>query len=73
MNSVADVAVHAEKLGYNYNQVLNMMERDQILPFYERKSLEVYKGIGNSYGWCDELCEIFDSYVDTYGKQELSD
>lgn len=76
LNSVADVAAFAESMGdkrFCYNGVLAMMERDNILPFYERKTLEVYKGVGNSYGWSDELCEIFDAYVNKHGAQELTD
>lgn len=75
LKSVADVASFAETMGENYcyNGVLNMMEEDDIIPFYERKTLEIYKGIGKSYGWSDDLCKIFDAYIDKYGDQELTD
>lgn len=75
LNSVSDVAAFAESMGkgYNYNGVLTMMEEDHIIPFYERKTLEVYKGIGKDYGWSESLCEIFDAYVEKHGDQELTD
>jgi hypothetical protein len=75
LNSVADVAAFAESMGkdYHYNGVLALMEKDHILPFYERKTLEVYKGVGKGYGWSEALCEIFDAYVEKHGSQELTD
>ena len=75
LNSVADVAAFAESMGkdYHYNGVLDLMEKDRILPFYERKTLEVYKGIGKDYGWSEALCEIFDAYVEKHGDQDLTD
>lgn len=75
LNSVADVAAFAESMDkdYHYNGVLSLMEQDRILPFYERKTLEVYKGVGKGYGWSPELCEIFDAYVEKHGAQELTD
>lgn len=75
LKSVSDVAAFAETLGkdYHYNGVLTLMEKDHILPFYERKTLEIYKGIGKDYGWSEALCEIFDAYVDKHGDQDLTD
>lgn len=75
LNTVADVAAFAESMGkdYHYNGVLSLMEKDHIIPFYERKTLEVYKGVGESYGWSEALCEIFDAYVEKYGDQDLTD
>jgi hypothetical protein len=73
LNSISDVASFAETLGYDYNSVLSMMERDSIIPFYEQKTLDIYKGIGNAYGWSDELCTIFDAYVEKNGNQVLTE
>lgn len=73
LKDVYDVASFAEKLGYGYNQFIEMMEKDDILPFYERRTLEVYTGVGKSYGWSPELCAVFDAYVEEYGEQELTD
>lgn len=73
LKDVYDVASFAEKFGYGYNQFIEMMEKDGILPFYERRTLEVYTGVGKSYGWSPELCAVFDAYVEEYGDQELTD
>lgn len=75
LNSISDVASFAETLGkdYHYNGVLTMMEKDRIIPFYEQKTLDVYKGVGKDYGWSETLCEIFDAYVEKNGAQELTD
>lgn len=75
LNSVADVAAFAESMDkdYHYNGVLALMEKDRIIPFYESKTLEIYKGVGKDYGWSETLCEIFDAYVEKNGKQELTD
>lgn len=73
LKDVYDVASFAEKFGYGYNQFIEMMEKDGILPFYERRTLEVYTGVGKSYGWSPELCAVFDAYVEEYGEQELTD
>lgn len=73
LNSVADVAAFASTLGYCYNSVLSMMEKDSIIPFYEQKTLDVYKGVGKDYGWSDDLCKIFDAYVEENGNQMLTD
>lgn len=75
MNTVFDVASFSESLSdsYTYNGIIEMMEIAGILPFYESKSIEVYKGVGKAYGWTEELCIIFDAYVEKYGDQELTD
>lgn len=73
LKDVYDVASFAENLGYSYNEVISMMEKDDILPFYEMRTLEVYTGVGKAYGWSPELCTIFDAYVEEYGDQELTD
>lgn len=73
LNSVADVASFSESLGYSYNSVLSMMENDSIIPFYESKTLDIYKGIGKDYGWHEDLCIIFDAYVEKNGSQSLTD
>lgn len=73
LNSVADVAVFAEKLGFNYNQFINLMEESNIIPFYERKVLEVYKDVGIDYGWSEEVTNVFNKYVEENGSQMLTD
>jgi hypothetical protein len=75
LNSVADVAAFAESMGkgYHYNGVLVLMEKDHVIPFYEQKTMDVYKGIGKDYGWSEALCEIFDAYVEKHGEQTLTD
>lgn len=50
-----------------------MMEKDDIIPFYEQKYLSIYVGIGKSYGWSEEVCKVFDAYVEKNGEQNLTD
>jgi len=73
MKSVYDVASFAEKLGYSYNQVINMMEKSGVVPFYEQKTLTIYTGVGKDYGWSEKLSDIFDAYVKENGAQDLTD
>lgn len=73
LNSVFDVAEFAEKFGFNYNEFINLMEKSKIIPFYERKVLEVYIGVGKDYGWSEEVSNVFDKYVEENGTQMLTD
>ena len=73
MNSVYDIACFAEEFGICYNSFIEMMEKDDIIPFYEQKYLSIYLGIGKSYGWSEEVCKVFDAYVEKNGEQNLTD
>ena len=73
MKSIYDLASYAEKFGYSYNHVIGMMEESGLVPFYERKTIAIYKGVGNDYGWDKDLCFIFDEYVKEHGNEELTD
>lgn len=73
LNSIYDVAVFAEKFGFNYNDFINLMEKSKIIPFYERKVLEVYIGVGKDYSWSEDVSNVFDKYVEENGSQMLTD
>ncbi len=74
LNSVYDVAVFAEsKCNIDYNTFINLMEKSNIIPFYETKVLEVYKDIGKDYGWSEEVTYVFNKYVEENGNQILTD
>lgn len=73
-NSVFDVAAFAEeKLDIDYNKFIDLMEESKIIPFYERKVLEIYKDIGKDYGWLQEVTDVFNKYIEENGSQILTD
>lgn len=73
-NSVFDVAEFAErKCNINYNAFINLMEKSKIIPFYERKVLEIYKDVGKDYGWSQEVTDVFNKYIEENGSQILTD
>lgn len=64
MTEYSDIAAWAETNGYgNYNYILSLMEKSKMIPGYERKTMEIYEGVGKDYGYNEELCKILDSYV----------
>ena len=72
MMDYADVAAWADmnKLG-SYNGVLALMEEDHMIPGYESKTFDLYKGVGKSYGYGQELSNILDAFVQANGAQEI--
>jgi len=73
MTEYSDIAAWAETNGFsNYNYILSLMEKSKMIPGYERKTMEIYEGVGKDYGYDQELCEILDSYVNlcNNGKSE---
>lgn len=70
----SDIAAFAETLdkGCEYNQVLQMMEDDMFIPFYEDSVKEIHVGYGKAYGFSDELSEIFDQFVIQTGQNVIS-
>jgi hypothetical protein len=73
MKTIADVACYAEEQGYlSYNQALAQFEKDGIIPGYEEHVLDVYDGIGNTYGWSEITCKIFDGFIEAYNVDSVS-
>jgi hypothetical protein len=71
MYDIGDVAAFAETLGFDYNQTISLMEKDNFVPFYEKSSKELYIGIGSDYGYSDELSTIFNEFVKAHGECEI--
>lgn len=72
MEDFSGVAAWAEmnKLG-DYNNVLGLMEKDRMIPGYESKTFDLYKGVGRDYGYSEELSSILDAFVEANGAQEI--
>ena len=72
MLTYADVAAWTDtnKLGH-YNSVLSMMEESNMIPGYETKTFDLYKGVGKDYGYTEELSDIIDAFVKANGAQEI--
>jgi hypothetical protein len=72
MEDFSSVAAWAEmnKLGC-YNNVLGLMEKDRMIPGYESKTFDLYKGVGRDYGYSAELSIILDAFVEANGAQEI--
>ena len=72
MEDFSSVAAWAEmnKLGH-YNNVLGLMEKDRMIPGYESKTFDLYKGVGRDYGYSEELSSILDAFVEANGAQEI--
>ena len=72
MNTYADVAAWAEGEGLcGYNATIALMEKSGLIPGYESPTFELYKGVGQSYGYDEELCRILDAYVSEHGDGEI--
>ena len=72
MKDYADVASWADtnKLGH-YNSIISLMEDDTMIPGYESKTFDLYKGVGKDYGYAPELCQILDAFVEANGAQKI--
>lgn len=55
----------------DYNAVIGMMEKDHMIPGYESKTFDLYKGVGRDYGYSQELSQILDAFVEANGEQEI--
>ena len=68
----ADVAAWADGNGKgDYNTVLGLMTKDRMIPGYESKTFDLYKGVGRDYGYSEELSGILDAFVESKGPQEI--
>lgn len=72
MLTYADVAAWADtnKLGH-YNSTLSLMEESQMIPGYESKTFDLYKGVGKDYGYTEELSSILDAFVEANSPQKI--
>lgn len=51
----------------SYNEVLDLMQKDGFIPFYETVYKEIYVGYGIDYGLSDQLSDIIDEFARTNG------
>jgi hypothetical protein len=64
-----DLLAYAETIGIDWNNAINIMEADRVRPRYDMgNQLEIYPGIGKSYGWSEDSCKIVDGFME---KNEL--
>lgn len=42
-----------------------------MIPGYESKTFDLYKGVGKDYGYSPELSAILDAFVQANGAQEI--
>jgi hypothetical protein len=71
MYDIGDLALFAETLGYNYNEAITIMEKDDFVPFYEKRFRELYIGMGSDYGYGEDLSKILDKFVEAHGECEI--
>lgn len=72
MNRYSDVAAWASARGLgDYNNIIDLMQTNRMIPGYESSTWEVYKGVGNDYGYCNELSDILDAYASEFGSTEI--
>lgn len=68
MYDFSDVAVWGSANGFgDYNSIIVMMERDSMIPGYETHSRDLYKGMGEDYGYSDTLSAIINGFVAEHG------
>lgn len=71
--SYGDIASFAEQYGHNYNQVIDLMEKDKFIPFYEATHKEIYKEYGADYGLSPELSDIFEKFIQANGEAVITE
>lgn len=71
MYDIGDIAAFANSIGFDYNETIQIMEKDRFVPFYETKVKEIYIGYGKDYGLSNELTKIIDQFVVAHGECEI--
>lgn len=69
---IGDLLHFAEKQGYNWNQFIDMLTKDRLLPWCDSPIRELYVGYGNDYGMSKEVSEVLDNYCKQFKNEEVT-
>ena len=68
---IGDLLFFAEKQGYHWNQFIDMLTKDRLLPWYDSPIRELYVGYGDEYGMSKEVSDVIDSFCQQFKTKKL--
>lgn len=69
---IGDLLHFAEKQGYHWNQFIEMLTKDRLLPWCDSPIRELYVGYGDEYGMSKEVSEVLDNYCKQFKNEEVT-
>ena len=69
---IGDLLFFAEKQGYHWNQFIDMLTKDRLLPWCDSPIRELYVGYGDEYGMSKEVSDVIDSFCKQFKNEEVT-